>query len=78
MGNTEKKKLINIVSDLLLRKSFKYFLKLTDMAQRQRAGLITQRTQDRNLLSVSSHYEDNNLVITIKNRHGAAASARGS
>jgi hypothetical protein len=46
------------------------------MAQRQRAGLITQRTQDRNLLSVSSHHKDNNLVITIKNRHGAEAARR--
>ena len=47
------------------------------MAQGQRAGLITQRTQDRNLLSVSSDNKDNNLVITIKNRHGAAE-ARGA
>jgi hypothetical protein len=31
--------------------------KLTGMAQRQRAGLITPRTQDRNLLPVSVHIE---------------------
>jgi hypothetical protein len=31
--------------------------KLTGMAQRQRAGLITPRSQDRNLLPVSVHIE---------------------
>ena len=59
--------------------------KSTGMAQGQRAGLITLRSQDRNLLPVVPvHIEFIALYGQLQdiedkiNRHGAAASARGS
>ena len=50
----------------------------TGMAQGQRAGLITLRSSDRNGLSVFSLNRVRSLVMTVFNRCGAEASARGS